>query len=130
MEISSSSIYSQMIEAGLNQNTSDLKVRPTILGERHDTSSLGLVSNISASNVSLGHLTRALCQGIVENIVAMLPPQLLLESGVKKIVGSGSALIRNEVLRQEAERAFPFPVQYSEDADSAVGVAMILRDRM
>ncbi|XP_048872877.1 sedoheptulokinase isoform X1 [Brienomyrus brachyistius] len=130
VEISSSSIYSQMIEAGLNQNSSDLKVRPTILGERHDTSCLGLVSNILASNVSLGHVTRALCQGIVENIATMLPPQLLLESGVKRIVGSGSALIRNEVLRQEAERAFPFPVQYSEDADSAVGVAMILSDRM
>ncbi|KAG7483759.1 hypothetical protein MATL_G00041680 [Megalops atlanticus] len=129
-DISDTSIYSQLIKAALNQESSDLRVRPTILGERHDTSSLGQVSNISASNVSLGHVTRALCRGIMENMAAMLPPRTLLDSGVKQIVGSGSALSRNEVLRQEAERVFPLPVLYGKDVDSAVGVAMILNDRM
>ncbi|XP_066552500.1 sedoheptulokinase isoform X2 [Amia ocellicauda] len=130
MDLDDSSIYPQLINAALNQNNTDLMVNPTILGERHNTSHLGLVSNISGSNVSLGHVTRAVCRGIVHNVCSMLPPERLLESGVKRIRGSGSALSKNEVLRQEVERAFPFPVVYGEDVDSAVGVAMILNDRI
>lgn len=104
-------------------------VSPTIFGERHNTSSLGQVYNISTSNISVGHVTRALCHGIMENLASMLPPKALLESGVKQIMGSGSALSRNEVLRQEAERVFPLPVLFGKDVDSAVGAAMIVIDR-
>ncbi|KAJ8412409.1 hypothetical protein AAFF_G00127450 [Aldrovandia affinis] len=130
LDVGDTSIYSQLIKAALDQESSDLQVSPTILGERHNTTCLGLVSNISASNVSLGHVTRALCRGIMDNLATMLPPQTLLESGVKQIMGSGSALSRNEVLRQEAERAFPLPVLYGKDVDSAVGAAMFVNDRM
>ncbi|KAG9339773.1 hypothetical protein JZ751_022439 [Albula glossodonta] len=129
-DVSDSTIYSKLVKAALDQGGSDLKVRPTILGERHNTSCFGQVSNISASNLSLGHVTRALCCGIMGNVVSMLPPQTLLESGVKQIRGSGSALARNEVLRQEAEKVFTLPVLYGKDVDSAVGVAMIANDRM
>ncbi|KAI1902899.1 hypothetical protein AGOR_G00021060 [Albula goreensis] len=129
-DVSDSTIYSKLVKAALDQGGSDLEVRPTILGERHNTSCFGQVSNISASNLSLGHVTRALCCGIMGNVVSMMPPQTLLESGVKQIRGSGSALARNEVLRQEAEKVFTLPVLYGKDVDSAVGVAMIANDRM
>ncbi|KPP67856.1 sedoheptulokinase-like, partial [Scleropages formosus] len=130
VDMDDSTVYVQLIEAALNQASSDLEVRPTILGERHNTSSLGLVSNITGSNISLGHVTRAVCRGIIQNIITMLPPQSLLETGVKRIMGSGSVLARNKVLRQEAERAFPLPINYGKDVDSAVGVAMVFSDRM
>ncbi|XP_006641066.2 sedoheptulokinase isoform X1 [Lepisosteus oculatus] len=130
VDLSDAIIYSRLIQAALGESSTDLKVCPTILGERHDTSHLGLVSNISASNVSLGQVTRAVCRGIVNNLCSMLPPKTLLESGVRRVMGSGSALSRNEVLRQEVERAFPLPVIYGKDVDSAAGVAMVMNDRI
>ncbi|XP_030648242.1 sedoheptulokinase isoform X2 [Chanos chanos] len=129
VEVRDSDIYSRLIERGLDQPHTDLRVTPTLLGERHDSAGRGLVASISPSNLSLGHVTRAVCRGILENVAAMMPPQMLLEAGVQRIMGSGSALSRNEVLRQEVERLFPLPVVYGKEVDSAVGVAMVLRDK-
>lgn len=122
-------LYEKLIGCALNQETSDLRVRPTILGERHNPMCLGQVTNISSANFSLGHVTRALCCGILDNMASMMPADLLQQAGVRRIVGSGSAIARNQVLRQEVERAFPLPVVYGQNADSAVGVAMVLCDR-
>ncbi|XP_015241323.1 PREDICTED: sedoheptulokinase [Cyprinodon variegatus] len=129
-ELSDSCMYEKLIGCALNQETSDLTVSPTILGERHNPLCLGQVSNISTSNLSLGHVFRALCRGIVSNIVSMMPVERLQQAGVGRILGSGSALTRNEVLRQEVERAFPLEVVYGQNADSAVGAAMVLSDRL
>uniref|UniRef100_A0A8C4STC3 Sedoheptulokinase n=1 Tax=Erpetoichthys calabaricus TaxID=27687 RepID=A0A8C4STC3_ERPCA len=118
------------VVTALNQSRSDLTIWPTIFGERHDTKRLGSVCNISTGNISLGHVGRALCHGVVQNLVAMLPPTLLLQSGVQRIMGTGNALSRNEVLKQEIEKTFPLPVQYCNSVDSAVGVAMIFDDRV
>ncbi|KAJ7997085.1 hypothetical protein DPEC_G00225260 [Dallia pectoralis] len=130
LELSDSSLYETLIRCALGVDNSDLRVSPTILGERHDPLSLGRVSNIHPSNLSLGHMTRAVCRGILDNITVMMHPLFLLEAGVQRIMGSGSALSRNAVLRQEAERAFPLPVVYGQDVDSAVGVALVFHDRL
>ncbi|XP_035638122.1 sedoheptulokinase isoform X1 [Oncorhynchus keta] len=130
VEVSDSSLYEKLIRCALGVDSSDLRVSPTILGERHDPLSLGQVSNIHPSNLSLGHMTRAVCRGVLDNITSMMHPVFLLEAGVQRIKGSGSALSRNAVLRQEAERAFPLPVEYGQDVDSAVGVAIVFHDRM
>ncbi|XP_047234653.1 sedoheptulokinase isoform X2 [Girardinichthys multiradiatus] len=130
VELSDSCMYEKLICCGLNQETSDLMVRPTILGERHDPLCLGQVTNIYSSNLSLGHLFRALCHGVVGNITSMMPLELLKQAGIRRIMASGSALTRNEVLRQEVERSFPLQVVYGQNADSAVGVAMVLCDRL
>lgn len=130
MEVSDSNLYEKVIQCALSQENSDLRVSPTILGERHDPLCLGQVANISASNLSLGHMARAVCRGVLDNITSMMPPALLLDVGVKRIIGSGSALAHNQVLRQEAERAFPQPVECGQDVDSAVGVAMVFCDRL
>ena len=129
VDMSDSSLYEQVIRCALGQESSDLRVSPTLLGERHSPRRLGQVSDIAPSSLSLGHVTRAVCHGILENLTSMMPPVSLLAAGVKRIMGSGSALSRNEVLRQEVERAFPVPVVYGGDVDSAVGVAMVLCDR-
>ena len=130
MELSESCLYEKLIRCALNQETSDLRVSPTLLGERHSPLSLGQVTNISSSNLSLGHVIRALCRGVVTNITSMMPAESLRQAGVSRIVGSGSALARNEVLRQEVEKAFPLQVVYGQNADSAVGVAMVLCDKL
>jgi len=90
---------------------------------------LASVTSIAASELSLGHVTRAVCRGVIENLCSMLPVQRLMETGVRRILGSGSALARNEVLRQEVERILPFPVVYGKDVDAAVGAAMVMFHR-
>ncbi|OWK57304.1 Sedoheptulokinase [Lonchura striata] len=125
-QVQESAIYPRIIQAALAQKHSKLSVHPTIFGERHLPELLASVSSIGASELSLGHVTRALCRGLVENLCSMLPVQHLEELGVRRVLGSGSALARNEVLRQEVERIFPFPVVYGKDVDAAVGAAMVM----
>ncbi|XP_067866874.1 sedoheptulokinase isoform X2 [Heterodontus francisci] len=129
LEVPESTIYSRSIHAALNIACTDLAVQATIFGERHSPDQLASVTNISPSNLSLGHVTRALCCGIVENLHSMLPCERLIESGVQRIMGSGSALTRNEVLKQEVEKVFTLPIVYRKTVDSAVGVAMVMLDR-
>ncbi|NXP29990.1 SHPK Sedoheptulokinase, partial [Scytalopus superciliaris] len=126
LQVQESAIYTRIIEAALAQRHSKLSVHPTIFGERHVPEQLASVSGIAASELSLGHVTRALCHGIVQNLCCLFPVQRLRDTGVRRILGSGSALARNEVLRQEVQRAFPFPVVYGNDVDAAVGAAMVL----
>ncbi|XP_072209461.1 sedoheptulokinase isoform X3 [Excalfactoria chinensis] len=128
-QIQESAIYAKIIKAALGQNDSRLSVHPTIFGERHIPEQLASVTSIAASELSLGHVTRALCRGVIENLCSMLPVQRLMETGVRRILGSGSALARNEVLRQEVERILPFPVVYGKDVDAAVGAAMVMFHR-
>lgn len=129
LEVNESRIYSQLIQSALAQPNTDLTVTSTLLGERHDTTKSACVSQISPSNLSLGHVTRAMCRGIIENMATMMPPQSLQAAGVRCIIGSGSALSCNPILQQEVERVFPFPVVYGKDVDSAVGVAMVFNDK-
>lgn len=115
-----------MIQTALAQTDTQLTINPTLLGERHLPEELASVSSISSSNLSLGHVTRALCRGIIQNIHAMLPYEQLKEWGIERIIGSGNALSRNEVLRQEVEKAFPLPVSYGQDVDAAAGAALVM----
>ncbi|XP_030392631.1 sedoheptulokinase isoform X2 [Gopherus evgoodei] len=128
-DVLESNIYTQMINAALAQNDTRLSICPTVFGERHMPEQLASVTSITASDLSLGHVTRALCHGIIQNLHSMLPFQHLKEAEVKRILGSGSALSRNEVLKQEVEKIFPFPVIYGKDVDAAVGAAMVMLHR-
>uniref|UniRef100_UPI00398EF05C sedoheptulokinase n=1 Tax=Pristiophorus japonicus TaxID=55135 RepID=UPI00398EF05C len=129
LEVPESTIYSQSIHTAQNVACTDLAVQATIFGERHSPNQLASVTGISPSNLSLGHVTRALCRGIAENLHSMLSCQRMVECGVRRIKGSGSALTRNEVLKQEVEKVFTLPVVYGATIDSAVGVAMVMLDR-
>ncbi|KAM9788227.1 sedoheptulokinase [Neosynchiropus ocellatus] len=130
VELDDCSMYEKLNCLAESQNNSDLRVTPTILAERHAPLSLGQVTNISTSNLSLGHVFRAICHGILGNLSSMMPATRLRQGGVSRIVGSGSALMRNAVLRQELEKVYALPVVYGQDADAAVGVAMVLCDRL
>ncbi|XP_004781993.1 sedoheptulokinase [Mustela putorius furo] len=129
LEVEESTVYSCMIQAAAQQRDTRLTITPTVLGERHLPDQLASVTRISSSDLSLGHVTRALCRGIVQNLHSMLPFQQLKDWGVKRLIGSGSALSRNEVLKQEVQRAFPFPVSFGQDVDAAVGAALVMLQR-
>nr|XP_011723096.1 sedoheptulokinase isoform X2 [Macaca nemestrina] len=129
LEVEESTVYSRMIQAAVQQRDTHLTITPTVLGERHLPDQLASVTRISSSDLSLGHVTRALCRGIVQNLHSMLPIQRLREWGVERVMGSGSALSRNEVLKQEVQRAFPLPVSFGQDVDAAVGAALLMLRR-
>ncbi|KAM9210241.1 sedoheptulokinase isoform 2-T2 [Dugong dugon] len=129
LEVEESTVYSHMIQAAAQQEDTCLTITPTVLGERHLPDQLASVTRISSSGLSLGHVTRALCRGIVQNLHSMLSFQRLKEWGVERVIGSGSALSRNEVLKQEVQRAFPFPWSFGQDVDAAVGAALVMLRR-
>ncbi|XP_036297508.1 sedoheptulokinase [Pipistrellus kuhlii] len=129
VEVEESTVYSRMIQAAAEQRDTCLTITPTVLGERHLPDQLASVTRISSSALSLGHVTRALCRGIVQNLHSMLPFQRLREWGVERVVSSGSALSRNEVLKQEVQRAFPLPVSFGQDVDAALGAALVMLQR-
>ncbi|KAK2110534.1 hypothetical protein P7K49_010280 [Saguinus oedipus] len=128
LEVEESTVYSHIIQAAVQQTDTHLTITPTVLGERHLPDQLASVTRISP-DLSLGHVTRALCRGIVQNLLSMLPMRQLQEWGVQRVVGSGSALSRNEVLKQEVQRAFPLPVFFGQDVDAAVGAALVMLRR-
>ncbi|XP_069471297.1 sedoheptulokinase isoform X2 [Ambystoma mexicanum] len=128
-EVTDTTVYARIINAALACNDAKLTVKPTIFGERHMPDLLASVSNICLSELSLGHVTRSLCRGIVQNLHSMLPYEVLKEAGIMRIMGSGSALSKNEVLRQEVEKVFPLPVVYGKDVDSALGAALVMMHR-
>lgn len=129
LEVEESTVYSRMIETATQQKDTHLTITPTVLGERHLPDQLASVTRISSSDLSLGHVTRALCRGIVQNLHSMLPFHQLQEWGVERVMGSGSALSRNEVLKQEVQRAFPLPLCFGQDVDAAFGAALVMLRR-
>lgn len=123
-------LYSAMDTLGMEAlNSSDgtselLHVRPTFSGERHDPKLRGEISGITADNVSLGQLCVALAKGIVENLVEMMPPEVLC--GKERIVASGNAIRRSKLLQAVVQRTFGLPLEICEHAEeAAVGASLI-----
>ncbi|XP_034262913.1 sedoheptulokinase [Pantherophis guttatus] len=129
IEVSESTLYRPMIEAGLTFAETRLHICPTVFGERHAPTGLASVTAIAASEISLGQVIRALCRGVIRNLHSMLPSESLKDAGAKRIVASGSGLCRNEVMKQEVEAAFALPVVYGKVADAAVGAAYVMLKR-
>ncbi|KAM6465117.1 sedoheptulokinase [Liasis olivaceus] len=129
LQVSESDLYRPMIQAALAKTDTRLHICPTIFGERHAPTDLASVTGIAASELSLGHVVRALCRGVIQNLHSMLSSESLKEAGAERIVASGSGLCRNEAMRQEVEKAFALPVVYGKVADAALGVASLMLKR-
>ena len=83
------------------------------------------MSNITGCNLTLGHISRSLCHGIITNLEELMPLKFLTAQGVQKIYGSGSALLRNQVLQEEVSRVFQsIELELTSSADSALGAAI------
>lgn len=54
----------------------------------------------------------------------MIPKEQLQSSKIVKIIGSGSALIRNKVLQAEAESQYQLPVEFVGGRGACVGAAL------
>lgn len=99
-------------------------VSPTLLGERHTPNLRAVVSNLDPSNVGLGAVFRALCKGVVSNLHNMMPREVFVRHGVQRIIGGGSALVRNQLLQAEVAAAYKMPVHFTQSGDASVGAAL------
>ena len=104
-----------------------LTVETTLLGERHSADRRGInVFGAVPSNTSLRTVFCSLSSGIIANLRSMSPaPQQL--AGLRRIIGSGGAMVRNSVMCKAVKDLYNLPLvinSKSDTGDSAVGAAI------
>ncbi|XP_076453153.1 sedoheptulokinase-like isoform X2 [Babylonia areolata] len=123
-----SAFFEKLLRLGQESpEDSTLRMSPTLFGERHDPDLQASLTGISAHNATLGALFRAASEGIVDNILRLLPPEVLVARGVKRIVGSGSVLAQNPLvlrrLQQRLAASEEMEFVQGSESDAAFGAA-------
>lgn len=121
---STDEIYQRILYSTEKKGSTSLKVDPTFWGERHIPDQRGQVSNVTPENISLGDIGVALSRGLVENVQKMMSREFLKSHGVQRIVGTGSALMKNQVLQKQVEQVFGLPLVLRENLDASTGAAL------
>lgn len=107
-----------------------LTIETALLGERHSAECRGVnVFGAVPSNTSLRTIFRSLSHGIISNLHSMSPPPRHL-ADLRRIIGSGGALVRNSVMLKAVKDLYNMPVvinSKSDSGDSAVGAALAAR---
>jgi len=119
-------LYALLNARGLESETG-LTVRPHFLGERHDPSLRGAIDGIDLANCSLGSLARGLARGIIGNLQSMLPEPAL--DGRTRVMLSGNALRRNELLRVMAREVLGLETELVNGTEEAATGAALLAGR-
>ncbi|KAG6969372.1 hypothetical protein JG688_00005346 [Phytophthora aleatoria] len=119
-------IYARLIGLGLQREDTELTFVPTLNGERADPDATGSITNLRMNNWSMGDISAALCRGLVDNLFAMIPTELLPRVSMQPMIGTGNALVRNELLQRFLQRrlAQPQELHLQTAADAAVGAAL------
>ena len=56
----------------------------------------------------------------------MMPREMVVASGIERIIGIGSALTRNKVLQKEVQDWYKLPVDFISGGDAAMGAAVAM----
>jgi sedoheptulokinase len=107
-----------------------LNCEPKIFAERHDKQTFGSMSNISHENVdSIGLVFDSICRGLIRNLREMITVMLMSELGCRRILATGSALVRNKRMKKWLEVEFAdFEIVYKASSDSAMGAVSFAKD--
>lgn len=54
----------------------------------------------------------------------MMPREMLLKAGIQKIIGTGSVITKNHVIKKEIENGFNLPLSIEMPHDAALGAAL------
>ncbi|KAL7643464.1 UNVERIFIED_CONTAM: hypothetical protein RMT77_005446 [Armadillidium vulgare] len=128
-QVPQSKIWERTLSLGSSdQSDSNLEVEPTLFGERHSPERSACASNINIGNISLGKVMKALCRGVIKNLHSMMPRSLLVENGVNRIIGGGSALVRNKILQREVEEQYQLPLTLDARGNAAYGAALAAKN--
>jgi sedoheptulokinase len=102
-------------------------IAPHFDGERHAPELRGVISDIDVRNFTLGGVARGLARGIIRSLRTMMPE--VIRAGRTRVVGSGNALRRNELLREAALEVLGLPVVLAPEAEeAALGAARHARE--
>jgi sedoheptulokinase len=123
--LSLDTLWSRLIELGLQSSTIIENFSAALFGERHDPSMSASITNIRSINMSqlndIGSVFRSICQWIIKNLFEMLGKD---SSTIKSIIGTGSALTRNPLLQRELKERVQCQVILNEHSDAAYGAAL------
>ncbi|CAF3923083.1 unnamed protein product [Rotaria sp. Silwood2] len=123
--LSLDNIWSRLIELGLQSSSTIENFSAALFGERHDPSMAASITNIRSVNMSqlndIGSVFRSICQWIIKNLFEMLGKD---SSIMECVIGTGSALMRNDVLQRELKQKVQCPVILNEHSDAAYGAAL------
>lgn len=99
---------------------------PSFAGSRQDPTCRAAVTGLDLGNFTPEHLTNALIQGMVGELVDYY--RLAMQAGVsaRRVVGAGNCVQRNEAVRQEIVRQTFLPLEISAQKEEAgVGAAKV-----
>ncbi|OQR71846.1 sedoheptulokinase-like [Tropilaelaps mercedesae] len=103
----------------------NLRVKPIIFGERHDSHSTGSITGIGPELPTLSDTFRSICLGLIENLVEMLPFEILKKHDITTVMCAGKVICQNRILCSQVERVFTgFSVEFGSQCDSAFGAAL------
>ncbi|EQC34392.1 hypothetical protein SDRG_08162 [Saprolegnia diclina VS20] len=119
-----SDVYATVIAAAKRDTT--LQCRPTLLGERTPGLETGTLSQLAMDNWTLGDMSAAIARGIVDNLFALLPTHLQGSLQSRCVVGSGNALVRNELLRYYIQDRTGAPLRLAPSSDASVGATLVV----
>lgn len=121
-------IWSRLLAcaAAVEQSPTDdqIRVDPTLFGERHRPGARASVHGIGPQGVGLGGAMHALCRGLLQNLHSMMPRDVLVKAGVTRIVGTGKALTRNPALQQAVRDTYGLELVLGRSSDAALGAAI------
>lgn len=119
-------IWTTLIQkASEKSSNTGLTIVPTIFGERHLPLQTASVMGITSDNLDLGSIFKSMCSGIVANLCDMMPPSYLKQNGITRLIGTGSVITRNPIIKQEVEMQYGIlDTVFGESCDSAAGVAI------
>lgn len=103
-----------------------LSIQPLLYGERHSPSATASVTSITENGISLDCIFKSLCSGLVTNLHQMMPQSMLIESGVKRLVLTGSVVHKQPCVKDYVCKLYkPLPVLEVSEIDAAFGAALV-----
>ncbi len=120
-------LYESMLRLGaaVPPGAEGLRCSPLFVGTRVDPTLRGSFTGIGQSNISVGHLTRALLEGM-SDVLLDLYRQIEPSAGARdRLVGSGNAVRRGSLLGSILSERFARPLwQTAWPEEAAVGAAL------
>ena len=111
------------LAATASPDAGGLVIEPDFFGTRVTPGKFGVISGITATNFTLPNIARALAQGIVRNLFAPMPKEILATK--KRLIGSGNGLGKCSAIRAAVQEACPLPlVMPKRREEAATGAAL------
>ena len=103
---------------------SELKIVPTLHGERHNTEKYAQVLNIRSNNISLTNIIHQIYVGLISNLFEIMPLKALKGLGIKQIVCSGALFSDNHLLKCVVQNYTGLHCIVKSDVDASYGAAV------